>query len=132
VKFSERLKTLMDDRPIKQSPLAEATGISQGALSNYLSGRVPKADELCKLADFFGVSTDDLLGRSGTSFATPQIARDIAVHGEASIWRDRAKAAEQELADLKDGLRALLNSKAKAGRGKILESRAAEVRAEKP
>jgi len=63
----------MRDREITQSGLAAAIGVSQGALSNYLSGRLPKVEELGKLADFFRVSTDEMLGRSPLHDPTPKL-----------------------------------------------------------
>jgi transcriptional regulator with XRE-family HTH domain len=55
----------MKAQGVKQKPLAEATGISQAAINNYLNqDRIPGVDELCKLADFFNLTADELLGRS--------------------------------------------------------------------
>lgn len=44
--------------------LCTATGMNFSTYQNYESGkRIPTADILVKLADFYGVSTDYLLGR---------------------------------------------------------------------
>jgi len=48
---------------VKQVPLHQATGISQAALSYYCNGRPPTAEHLCRLADYFGVTMDELWGR---------------------------------------------------------------------
>ena len=43
--------------------MAKATGISTGSLSDWKKGRSsPKADKLQKIADYFGVTVDYLLG----------------------------------------------------------------------
>lgn len=43
--------------------VSKATGISASTFSDWKSGRsVPKADKLCKVADYFGISTDALIG----------------------------------------------------------------------
>ena len=78
MKFEDRLKKLMASRGVTQSTLADAVGVSQGALSNYISGRLPKVEELGTLADFFEVSIDELLGRSATKLTQIQ-SRGIVV-----------------------------------------------------
>lgn len=46
--------------------IAMESGISYTTLSTYKCRKaIPNADMLCKLADYFGVSTDYLLGREG-------------------------------------------------------------------
>ena len=58
--FSELLKT----KGVTAYKLAKETGISNGNISEYKNGaKVPKADTLQKIADYFEVSTDYLLGR---------------------------------------------------------------------
>lgn len=48
---SERLREIMRDRNIKQAELARMTGISRGAVSNYVIGRYePKSDIINKFA----------------------------------------------------------------------------------
>jgi len=61
----KRLKELREYRELTQSQLAERLDIGRASVSNYENGdRVPDADVLTKFADFFGVTTDYLLGRS--------------------------------------------------------------------
>lgn len=46
--------------------IARESGIAHTALSNYKQRRsMPNGATLCRLADYFGVSTDYLLGREG-------------------------------------------------------------------
>ena len=64
IKISENLKMLMKEQDLKQQALAEEIGISQSALSSWLSGKKePSIESLWKLADFFDVSIDELVGR---------------------------------------------------------------------
>jgi transcriptional regulator with XRE-family HTH domain len=61
---SDRLGTLLEKAKITQSELALKIGISDGVVSNYLSGKKqPSFDTLGRIADVFVVSTDYLLGR---------------------------------------------------------------------
>lgn len=60
-----RIKDLREDRDMRQSDLARETGIDQRTISNYETGRtVPDAYALVRLADFFDVSIDYLVGRT--------------------------------------------------------------------
>jgi DNA-binding XRE family transcriptional regulator len=58
-----RLFELMDERNVKAKKLAEDLGISSGNISDWKSGRSqPNPTILPQLADYFGVTTDYLLG----------------------------------------------------------------------
>lgn len=62
--MQNRIRDLREDRDLRQSDLAERTGIDQRTISNYETGKtLPDAYALIKLADFFGVSIDYLVGR---------------------------------------------------------------------
>ena len=63
--FAVRLRHLLDAcKPtIKQETLANAIGVSRQAISQYRDGSAqPSFDKLLKIAEFFNVSTDYLLG----------------------------------------------------------------------
>ncbi len=60
-----RLKEIREDRDLKQIDVAKALKINQVVYSRYETGiRLIPIDKLDKLADFYGVSTDYLLGRT--------------------------------------------------------------------
>lgn len=64
-RFAQRLKTLRKERGITQQQLADGVGISKGGLSYYENaGRTPDISILERFADYFGVTTDYLLGRT--------------------------------------------------------------------
>jgi transcriptional regulator with XRE-family HTH domain len=66
-----RIKDLREDRDLRQSDLANATGIDQRTISNYETGKTcPDAYALIKLADFFDVSIDYLVGRTSVDFSS--------------------------------------------------------------
>lgn len=61
--FSTRLKELREEKGLSQSQLAKLTHISQAAISLWEDGqRQPNAEVIIKMARFFGVSTDYILG----------------------------------------------------------------------
>ena len=63
--FSERLKELRGEHGITQDQLSEKTGLSHGCIAMLeVEKRTPTAQTLNALADYFGVTTDYLLGRT--------------------------------------------------------------------
>lgn len=63
--LAEILTSLRQERGIYQKEIAVYLKVSVGTISNYEKGiHQPDLDTLCRLADFFGVSTDYLLGRT--------------------------------------------------------------------
>ena len=66
-----RIKDLREDRDMRQVDLALAVGIDQRTLSNYETGKTkPDSDALIRLADFFDVSIDYLVGRNKHDFSS--------------------------------------------------------------
>ena len=63
--FSDRLRDLRKETGKKQVALAEYLDVLPRTVRSYESGRlVPSFERLVKIADFFDVSADYLLGRS--------------------------------------------------------------------
>ena len=62
----ERIQDQLKERKITQLELATAIGISDSALSRFLSGKTDKIgdDYIIKIADFLCVSTDFILGQT--------------------------------------------------------------------
>ena len=74
-----RIRALREDRDLRQSDVAEATGIDQRSLSNYETGKTqPDAYVIIKLAEYFGVTTDYLLGLTGTDLgSSKKVAEEL-------------------------------------------------------
>ena len=69
-----KLKELRKAKNLTQAEVCAAIGISTQVFSRYERGEhEPDYKTLCKLADFFGVTVDELLGR------TPQLFDDARV-----------------------------------------------------
>lgn len=63
--MSERIKLLREEQNLNQSQLAEKLNIAISSISQYESGdRIPSDDIKIKLANFFDVSLDYLMGLS--------------------------------------------------------------------
>ena len=68
-----RIRALREDRDLRQIDVAAATGIDQKTLSNYETGKTnPDSAAILKLADFFGVTADYLLGRTENNLVDAQ------------------------------------------------------------
>ncbi|MBR1975447.1 MAG: helix-turn-helix transcriptional regulator [Clostridia bacterium] len=64
IEFSERLKLLRQEMDLTQAKLADVLDTTQRKVSYWESGKIePDLCSLWKLADFFDVSVDYLLGR---------------------------------------------------------------------
>ncbi len=62
--FMERLKDLMEDRDINMKILSNETSIPRSTINSWnLKERLPSAECLYALAEYFGVTIDYLLGR---------------------------------------------------------------------
>lgn len=73
-----RIKELREDRDLRQADVAAATGIDQRTLSNYETGKTnPDSFAIIKLAEFFGVTCDYLLG-----------VNDISISNKAALKKE--------------------------------------------
>ncbi|NLU49253.1 MAG: helix-turn-helix transcriptional regulator [Syntrophomonadaceae bacterium] len=62
-KFGDRLRQLREEHDLTQEQLGKVLNVKKAAVSKYETGyTVPDSETLKKLASFFGVSTDYLLG----------------------------------------------------------------------
>lgn len=85
--FPDRLRTLMHEKGITQQELANSIDKSRPVVGSYANGIAsPDLDTLVKIARYFGVSTDYLLGESEyTKPDTAQLtAEDMGLSEEAA------------------------------------------------
>ncbi len=86
--LQDNLKKLREEHGLTKRELCEKTGISERAYITYEFGeREPKISVVQKLADFYGVTTDYLLGRPE---ATPP------VDALAQLSKDKAMSTLEE------------------------------------
>lgn len=89
----ERLKILRKNKGLTQTQVADAVELGRQAYAYYEKGeRAPSPETLCKLADFFGVSVDELLGR------TPQLFDDARIQkSDEQVLFDELTAEEKQM-----------------------------------
>lgn len=69
----EIFERLLRSRNVTAYQVAKATGISQSTLSDWKKGRsVPKMDKIQKIADYFGVSVEYLMGSATEKDPAPK------------------------------------------------------------
>lgn len=93
----ERIFDLINERGISQKDLAQAIGVSTGNISDWKSGRAkPSIDVLNRIATYFGVTIDYLVGRSEVRSIDDLI--EIAHIGVISWINDRAFTQDESSA----------------------------------
>ena len=81
-----RIRDLREDRDLRQSDLAKMVGIDQRTISNYETGKSnPDSDALIRLADFFNVSIDYLVGRVQQDFYYSQDKKKVIDNIQQSL-----------------------------------------------
>ena len=62
--FFNRLKQLCDEKGISVYRACESIGLNRSAVAKWKTGGKPNGTTAAKLADYFGVTTDYLLGQT--------------------------------------------------------------------
>ncbi|MBO9605745.1 MAG: helix-turn-helix transcriptional regulator [Paenibacillaceae bacterium] len=92
MKHGNRIAHLRDERRLTQEELAVRVGITRAALSHYENNRrEPDYATIQKIADYFKVTVDYLLGRS----SEPQIDQTA----ETRAFAERLELSDQALLD---------------------------------
>ena len=65
--FGERLSVLLKIHNHKHKDLAAHLNLAPGTISYYVNGRIPSAEILIAIADFYDVPLDYLVGRTNSA-----------------------------------------------------------------
>ncbi|MBB4823731.1 transcriptional regulator with XRE-family HTH domain [Sporosarcina luteola] len=100
--LGQRLKKLRIERNLTQKQLAEKIKVTHVSISGYENGnRYPDTDTLQRLADYFDVSTDYLLGRSELlSHTIPIAGQEVVLSPEELLLFTELKKHPTMLYDL--------------------------------
>lgn len=75
--FGKRIKRLREDKGVRQEDIGKMFNVSKSAVSQWENDiRTPDMDIIIKLADYFDVSTDYLLGRTDIPNATSDLKKN--------------------------------------------------------
>ncbi|HBV95549.1 MAG: hypothetical protein JL50_09670 [Peptococcaceae bacterium BICA1-7] len=112
--FPIRLKELRTEKDISQEELGLIMSLSKSTISLYESGkREPDYETLKKLADYFGCSTDYLLGKTNIKDAVKQNStveeQILAMLGmDDDLTKEEKKILAEDIADYFEYRRAKL------------------------
>lgn len=103
--FAQRLTSLRKKAGLTRAELGKEVGISARAIVNYENGeRIPYGDTCAKMAEVFGITTDELLGVKNPELAMAQaegMDRMRSISGKKGA--ERLQAVYQEAANLAGG-----------------------------
>lgn len=87
-----RLKELIEKTNTKQRDLCALTDVAHSTMSQYVNGqREPGIETLIKLADYFGVSVDYLIGHDSPSGdASPAVRNFVYVNDRKYELKENA------------------------------------------
>lgn len=81
--FTERFKQLRDTTGKTQVEIAKDLGVKPQTISYYANGREPNYDMLTKIAEYFDVTTDYLIGLTNSPTRIPSAADDLGLSQRA-------------------------------------------------
>lgn len=82
--FGQILKSIRNEKNITQEELAKVLNLKRTSISGYETGRKePDFGTLAKIADYFGVSIDFLLGRSNVKYTMDEL-REV-IEGDSEL-----------------------------------------------
>jgi transcriptional regulator with XRE-family HTH domain len=97
VSFGERLRILREERKVGQKEIANLLGVSISSIGKYENNeRTPSPNAINKIADYFDVSTDYLLGRSNIRDTSEKILAKF------NIGNDLPEEALMEFEEVKN------------------------------
>ncbi len=101
--FGEKIKQLRMEKGLSQYQVADSLGFSRGKYANYEQGkREPDFLNLIKIAEFFDVSIDEILGRD---YRKEILDLDIERLIKVRLFLDNKEISDSELIKIVEYLR---------------------------
>ncbi len=111
--FAKRITDLREGKNLYQKDIAEIFKVEQATVSNWENGkRIPDSDMLIKLANFFSVSIDYLLGNDKEETNIEKELKEKEALKKA-LQKSGFMSGEEDLTDeeLENAMRFLVNNK---------------------
>lgn len=109
--FYDRLLALCQENNEKITPVIKKLGLSAGSIARWRNGTVPDGNTICKIAEYFNVSSDYLLEKTDIKKSPSEADEDRILKGEIAKIFSNLLPEQQEQA--KVYLRYLLDTQEK-------------------
>ncbi len=98
LKLSENIKKYRKDMDLTQEGLAEALGVTVGAVSKWENGNnVPDVMTMMEMADFFNISMDELVGFSLSSKKIEDMCKQIDILARSHRFEEAIMIAKDAM-----------------------------------
>lgn len=115
--FFERFSALCKDRGETPNSVAKIIGASSGSVTAWKRGADPRNATLAKIADYFGVTTDYLLGKESKKAPATEGERtkknDVLDEVDIAFYGDFKELDEDQKETVRDMVRVMRERRAK-------------------
>ena len=102
-KIALTLRELRDKKGVSQDIVSEACGMTRVTLARYETGaRIPKAENIARLAAYYGVTSDYILGRDQEEPAQDNVEIRVLTRGVKQLTPEQIKKRNELIAMLWD------------------------------
>lgn len=92
MEIGERIQELLDTRKMSRKELSEASGLTEAAISRYITGaRIPRSISLSAIAKALDVSSDELLGNVNDTRDEVDDAIRLVARNAGNITKEQKK-----------------------------------------
>lgn len=92
MELGERIQRVLDARKMSRKELAEASGLTEAAISRYITGtRTPRSISLSAIAKALDVTSDELLGNVNDTKDEVDDAIRLVARNADSITKEQKK-----------------------------------------
>ena len=100
--FFDRLKKLCDEKGISAYKACTDIGLNRAAVAKWKNGSTPSGTTAAKLADYFGVTTDYLLGKENKKAPTEAGERALTdAELKFALFGSCEDVSDDDLADVR-------------------------------
>ena len=111
--FYKRLRDLCEERKMTVNELVKILNLSSGSPTAWKSGTIPRNATLIKIADYFGITTDYLLGNKAVDTASSR-NHDILDDVDVAFYGEFRELTEDDKETVRDMVRIMRERRAKA------------------
>lgn len=113
--FFDRFAELCKSSGETPNYVAKKIGVSSGSVTAWKNGTEPRSSTAAKIADYFGVSTDYLLGNDQKEKAPAEVSKrkDILDDVDVAFYGDYRELTEDDKETVRDMVRVMRERRSK-------------------